>query len=52
VRWPGHVAPGESDALVSQVDLLASLASLTGQDPDMSAAPDSVRAKGSHRGCR
>ena len=42
VRWPGRVSPGESDALVSQVDLLASLATLTGQAADMSAAPDSV----------
>lgn len=30
VRWPGRVAPGESSALFSQVDLLASLAELTG----------------------
>ncbi|VGO18751.1 sulfatase family protein [Pontiella sulfatireligans] len=29
-RWPGHVAPGESAALMSQVDLLASLAALVG----------------------
>jgi arylsulfatase A-like enzyme len=26
VRWPGHVKRGVSDAMVSQVDLLASLA--------------------------
>jgi len=31
VRWPGRVKPGASDALVSQVDLLASFAALTGQ---------------------
>ena len=31
VRCPGRVRPGLSDALVNQVDLLASLASLTGQ---------------------
>jgi arylsulfatase A-like enzyme len=31
VRWPGHASPGVSSALVSQVDLLASLAALTGQ---------------------
>jgi arylsulfatase A-like enzyme len=42
VRWPGKVMPGESAALVSQVDLLASMAALTGQDPEMSEAPDSV----------
>ncbi|MDP0489978.1 MAG: arylsulfatase [Verrucomicrobiota bacterium JB023] len=27
VRWPNHVEPGVSDALISQVDLLASVAS-------------------------
>ncbi len=31
VQWPGRVKPGTSNALVSQVDFLASLASLTGQ---------------------
>lgn len=31
VRWPGHVRAGTSDALVCQVDLLASLARLTAQ---------------------
>lgn len=31
VYWPGKVKPGVSDALFSQVDLLASLAALTGQ---------------------
>ena len=41
VRWPGHIAPGVSDALVSQVDLLASLAALTGQTIDTTSAPDS-----------
>jgi arylsulfatase A-like enzyme len=30
-RWPGRVKPGVSDALISQVDLLASFAALTGQ---------------------
>ena len=30
VRWPARVKPGVSDALVSQVDLLASLAALVG----------------------
>lgn len=33
VRWPGHVSAGTSDALVCQVDLLASLAKFTGQTP-------------------
>ncbi|MGV3763809.1 sulfatase family protein [Parapedobacter sp.] len=31
VQWKGRVAPGVSDAMVCQLDLLASLASLTGQ---------------------
>ena len=31
VRWPGRVRPGLSDALVNQIDLLASLASLVGR---------------------
>ena len=31
VRWPGHVNAGTSNALVCQIDLLASLAKLTGQ---------------------
>lgn len=30
VSWPGRIQPGLSDALISQVDLLASLAALTG----------------------
>ncbi len=41
VRWPGRVRPGVSDALVNQVDLLASLASLTGRKLPEGAAPDS-----------
>jgi arylsulfatase A-like enzyme len=41
VRWPGHVKPGVSDAMVSQVDLLASLASFTNQKLPEDAAPDS-----------
>jgi arylsulfatase A-like enzyme len=42
VRWPGHVKPDStSDALFSQVDLYASLASLTGQKLEGDAAPDS-----------
>jgi len=42
VRWPGHVKPGVSDALVSQVDFLASFAAFTKQKLDADAAPDSV----------
>jgi arylsulfatase A-like enzyme len=41
VRWPGRVRPGESDALVNQVDLLASFAALTGQPLPVGSAPDS-----------
>ncbi len=32
VRWPGHIAPGESDALVCQMDLYASFASMLGME--------------------
>jgi arylsulfatase A-like enzyme len=41
VRWPGRVKPGVSDALVCQVDFLASFAALTSQSLDADAAPDS-----------
>ena len=41
VRWPGHVKPGVSNALVSQVDLLASFAALTGQPLAKTEARDS-----------
>nr|MBA3296098.1 sulfatase-like hydrolase/transferase [Acidobacteriota bacterium] len=42
VRWPARVKPGVSDALVSQVDLLASFAALVG--PSTSARRDATRA--------
>jgi arylsulfatase A-like enzyme len=42
VRWPGRVRPGVSDALVNQVDLMASLASLTGRTLSDGSAPDSL----------
>jgi arylsulfatase A-like enzyme len=42
VRWPGRVKPGVSDALVCQVDLLASLAAWSGQSLQAGDAPDSV----------
>ena len=42
LRWPAHVAPGVSDALVAQIDLLRSLAALTGQPLAADAAPDSI----------
>ncbi|HOX04521.1 MAG TPA: sulfatase-like hydrolase/transferase [Candidatus Paceibacterota bacterium] len=41
IRWPGRIQPGTSDALLSQVDLVASLAALTGQSPDPQTSPDS-----------
>ncbi|MGA0556277.1 sulfatase family protein [Larkinella sp. VNQ87] len=44
VRWPGQVKPGTSDALLSQVDLLASLAALTGQKPADNEAVDSFNS--------
>jgi arylsulfatase A-like enzyme len=42
VRWPGHVQPGVSDAVVNQVDLAASLAALTREKPDPATMPDSL----------
>ena len=39
--WAGHIKPGESNALVCQVDLLASFASMTGQALEKEAGPDS-----------
>jgi arylsulfatase A-like enzyme len=42
VRWPGTVKPGVSAALVSQIDLLASFASFTGQALTDADAPDSA----------
>ena len=41
VRWPGKVKPGVSDALIGQVDMIASLADFTGQKLPAEAAPDS-----------
>lgn len=41
VYWPGRVKPGVSDAMVSQVDLFASLARLAGLSLQPSDAPDS-----------
>jgi arylsulfatase A-like enzyme len=38
--WRGKVQPGTSDALLSQIDFLASLASLTGQTFNAADAPD------------
>ncbi|NOY79959.1 MAG: arylsulfatase [Kiritimatiellaeota bacterium] len=41
LRWPGKVAPGDTDALVCHVDFFASLAELLGQALPSEAAPDS-----------
>ncbi|MGB0373114.1 MAG: sulfatase family protein [Opitutales bacterium] len=41
VKWPAGIKPGVSDALVCQVDLMASLATLIGQDIPNGAALDS-----------
>jgi arylsulfatase A-like enzyme len=38
VRWPAKIKPGVSDALVCQIDLTASFASLVGQE---NTTPDS-----------
>ena len=41
VRWPGRIKPGVSDALVGQIDFLASLAVLVSQKLPASEARDS-----------
>lgn len=46
VHWPGRLMPGVSNALVSQIDLMASLASLTGQPLPAAEAGDSRDALG------
>ena len=40
-RWPGHIKPGVSDALICHVDMLAAMAALTGQELPDAAGPDS-----------
>jgi arylsulfatase A-like enzyme len=40
-RWPGRIEPGLSDALVCQIDFMASFAALTGQRLKQNDAPDS-----------
>ena len=42
LRWPGTVEPGESSAVVSHVDFLASFAALIGVPLDPDAGPDSL----------
>ena len=41
VRWPGKITPGVSNALISQIDFIASFASLLGIQLDKNQAPDS-----------
>ncbi len=40
-RWPGHIQPGTSNALVAHIDMLSTLATLTGQKLADADAPDS-----------
>lgn len=40
-RWPGHIQPGTSGALISHVDMLSTFASLTQQKLAEADAPDS-----------
>ncbi|GMU20900.1 MAG: arylsulfatase [Phycisphaerae bacterium] len=42
VRWPKRVKPGVSEALIGQVDLLASLGALAGQDVSGASVADSA----------
>jgi arylsulfatase A-like enzyme len=44
VRWPGRVKAGVSDALVGQVDFLASFAALAGQALGPQDGPDSLES--------
>ena len=51
VHWPGHIeANAPSDALFSQVDLLATLAEITGTPLPNDAGPDSAPLPGVLRG--
>jgi arylsulfatase A-like enzyme len=40
-HWPGRIKPGVSEALICQVDFMASLARLAGADLPQGAGPDS-----------
>ena len=42
IRWPSQIKPGTSDALISQIDLLRSFATLTHQPIPPNGAPDSI----------
>ncbi len=44
VRWPGKVLPGVSESLMSQIDLMATLASIAGAKLPPDSAPDSFDA--------
>ena len=46
VRWPARIAPGVSKALLAQIDLPASLASLAGRTLAPDDAPDSFNLLG------
>ena len=47
VRWPRVVKPGVvSEALVSQIDLMATFAAVTGAELPEAAAVDSHRSSG------
>lgn len=41
-HWPGRIKPGVSDALVCQIDFLASMRALVKQSPTGGGGPDSV----------
>ncbi|MGJ8671995.1 sulfatase family protein [Rubritalea sp.] len=41
VRWPAKIKPGKSDALVNQIDFIASFSSLLGVELPENDAPDS-----------
>ena len=41
-RWPGRITPGNSDALISQVDLASTLAAIAGVTPAANECPDSL----------
>ncbi len=42
VRWPGTIAPGQSEALFSHMDIYATLAALCGRELQPDEAPDSL----------
>ena len=42
VSWPARIEPGRSDALINQIDIYSSLASLIGHELQDNEAPDSL----------